>query len=167
MLGQSMRNMSLIILMIAGSIATAMPVKSTMIKPKAIEDLDLKSKTLFLGKADFDLCGAKMARRGQTLAFSCTLPIPVTAKVSELQKLVSASSKDINFGSTKRTVLFQVSPDARQLTLSTAFDATGVDFDITKFNDDLSAVYAKVAHMIIVNAMKDQPVRLEVLESRL
>jgi hypothetical protein len=62
--------------------------------------------------------------------------------------------------------MIQVSEDARQLTMSTAFDATGLDFDLSKFNDDIFAVNAKVAQLIIADAMKTQPVRIEVLESR-
>jgi hypothetical protein len=166
-----------IVLMLAGlSFATqAMPIKTQMIKPRAffqeadnnlLEALDLKSKTLFFGKAEFEQCGANLVRRAQTLAFSCTLPIPSIARISRLQNFINSKSKEITFGGTKRTVLMSVSEDARQLTLSTAFDATGIDFEISKFNDDFYAVYAKVAQLIISDALKQQPVRLEVLESR-
>lgn len=165
------------ILFISGlsAFAHAMPIKSQMIKPRAfyqeadnnlLEALDLKSKTLFFGKAEFDQCGANLVRRAQTLAFSCTLPIPSGARISKLQNVNNAKSKEISFGGTKRTVLMSVSEDARQLTLSTAFDATGIDFDLSKFNDDFFAVYSKVAQLIISDALKAQPVRLEVLESR-
>jgi hypothetical protein len=168
---------SLLVLALAGCgfVTHAMPIKTQMIKPRAffqeadnnlLEALDLKSKTLSFGKAEFDKCGANLVRRGQTLAFSCTLPIPTNARISRLQTLVNPKSKEIAFGGTKRTVLMSVSEDARQLTLSTAFDATGVDFEILKFNDDIPAVYAKVAQLIISDALKQQPVRLEVLESR-
>jgi hypothetical protein len=158
-----------------GLAAQAMPMKSQMIKPRAffqeadnnlLEALDLKSKTLYFGKAEFDQCGQNLVRRAQTLAFSCTLPIPLKARISKLQTMVNPKSKEIAFGGTKRTVLMSVSEDAKQITLSTAFDATGIDFDISKFNDDFFAVYAKVAQLIIIDALKAQPVRLEVLESR-
>lgn len=168
---------SLMILLIGGLALSvqAMPIKTQMIKPRAffqeadnnlLEALDLKSKTLFFGKAEFEQCGANLVRRAQTLAFSCTLPIPSAARISKLQTVINAKSKEISFGGTKRTVLMSVSEDARQLTLSTAFDATGIDFEISKFNDDFFAVYAKVAQLIISDALKQQPVRLEVLESR-
>lgn len=158
-----------------GLSAHAMPIKSQMVKPRAfyqeadnnlLEALDLKSKTLFFGKAEFDQCGANLMRRAQTLAFSCTLPIPSGARISKLQTVLNPKQKEITFGGTKRTVLMSVSEDARHITLSTAFDATGIDFDISKFNDDFFAVYSKVAQLIISDALKAQPVRLEVLESR-
>jgi hypothetical protein len=153
----------------------AMPVRSQMMKPRAffqeadnnlLEALDLKSKTLYFGKKEFEKCGANLVRRAQTLAFSCTLPIPTKAKISKLQKLANPKPKEISFGGTKRTVLTSVSEDARSITFSTAFDATGIDFEISKFNDDFFAVYAKVAQLIITDALKRKPVRIEVLESR-
>jgi hypothetical protein len=155
--------------------AGAMPMKVEMKKPRAyfqeannnlLEALDLKAKTLYFGKAEFDACGASLVRRARTLAYSCTLQIPSKAKISKLQNHTSPKSKEITFGATKRTVMIQVSEDARQLTLSTAFDPTGIDFDLSKFNDDIFAVDAKVAQLIIAEAMKTQPVRIEVLESR-
>lgn len=155
--------------------AAAMPVKTEMKKPRAyfqeannnlLEALDLKTKTLYFGKAEFDACGAALVRKAKTLAYSCTIKIPTTSKISKLQTQVTPKSKEISFGATKRTVLIQVSEDARQMTMSTAFDATGLDFDLSKFNDDIFAVNAKVAQLIIADAMKAQPVRIDVLESR-
>lgn len=155
--------------------AQAMPIKTQMLKPRAffqeadnnlLEALDLKAKTLYFGKSEFEACGTNLVRRAQTLAFSCTLPIPSKSKISKLQNLVTAKSKEVAFGGTKRTVLINVSEDAKNITFSTAFDATGIDFDISKFNDDFYGVYAKVAQLIISDALKNQPVRIEVLESR-
>src|SRR5665213_3689963 len=93
--------------------AAAMPIKSQMLKPSAyfaeaennlLEPLDLKSKTLTFGKAEFDLCGANLVRKAQTLTYSCTFAIPSKAKVSRLQNLVTASKTTVNFGGTKREV---------------------------------------------------------------
>ena len=173
---QGIHMRSWIFLVLAGvSFASqAMPIKTQMIKPRAffqeadnnlLEALDLKSKTLFFGKPEFEQCGANLVVRKDTLVFSCTLPIPTKARISRLQSMINPKSKEISFGGTRRTVLISVSEDARQLTLSTAFDATGIDFEISKFNDDIYAVYAKVAQLIISDALKQQPVRLEVLES--
>lgn len=155
--------------------ARAMPIKSQMLKPRAfyqeaennlLEALDLKAKVMTFGKAEFDQCGQSLVRRARTLMFSCTLPIPTKARISKLQNLVTARSQEVIFGGTKRAVLIHVSDDARNLTLTTAFDATGVDFEISKFNDDFFGVYAKVAQLIISDALKKQPIRIEVLESR-
>ena len=158
-----------------GFSALAMPIKTQMLKPRAyyqeadnnlLEALDLKAKTLNFGKAEFDLCGASLVRRAQTLTFSCTLPIASNARISKLQNLVTGRSHEVVFGGTKRAVLTHVTADARNVTFTTAFDATGIDFEISKFNDDFFAVYAKVAQLIISDAIRKQPVRVEVLENR-
>jgi hypothetical protein len=155
--------------------AAAMPIKSQMLKPRAyfveaennlLEPLDLKAKTLKFGKADFDLCGANLVRQAQTLIYSCTLPIPGKAKVSRLQNLVTAAKTTVNFGGTKREVTTTISPDAKAVTFTTSFDRTAIDFEISKFNDDFFAIYAKVAQLVISDALAKQPVRIEVLESR-
>jgi len=152
-----------------------MPIKSQMLKPRAyfveaennlFEPLDLKAKTLTFGKADFDQCGASLVRKAQTLSYSCTLPIPLRAKISKLQNLVTAIKTIVPFGATKRDVLVSVSPDAKTLTLTTSFDSTAIDYEISKFNDDFFAVYAKVAQLVISDALAKQPIRIEVLESR-
>lgn len=168
------RILSLIVLFSSG-MAHAMPIKTQMLKPRAyfteaennlLEALDLKAKTMTFGKKEFDQCGVNLVRRAQTLNYSCTLPIPTNAKISKIQNLVTPAKVDVVFGGSKREVLMQVSADARNLTLSTGFDNTGVDFEVSKFNDDFFAVYAKVAQLVISDALSKQPVRIEVLESR-
>jgi hypothetical protein len=165
---------SLVVLGIWSCIPWAMPIKSEMLKPRAyfqeadnnlLEALDLKAKTLTFTKADFEQCGQSLVRQAQTLNFSCTLPIPTKARLSRLQRLVGASVREVAFGGTRRDVKIQVAEDARSITISTAFDIAGIDFEIHKFNDDFFPVYAKVAHLVISEALA-QPVRLEVLENR-
>jgi hypothetical protein len=167
--------LSLVGVVMAASSAFAIPTKVQMLKPRAfyqeadnnlLEALDLKAKIMVFGKSEFDKCGSSLVRRAQTLTFSCTLAIPSKARISKLQNLVTARSQEVVFGGTKRAVLIHVTDDARNITFTTAFDATGIDFEISKFNDDFFAVYAKVAQLIISDALKKQPVRIEVLESR-
>jgi hypothetical protein len=155
--------------------ALAMPVKTTMMKPRAffveaennlLEPLDLKSKSLTFGKTEFDQCGSAMNRKGQSLSYSCTLTIPSQAKISKIQNLVTASKIPVTFGGTKREVQVQVSPDARSVTFSTSFDQTGIDFELSKFNDDFFSIYSRVAQLVISDALSRQAVRIEVLESR-
>lgn len=155
--------------------ASAMPIKSQMLKPRAyfveadnnlLEPLDLKTKTLTFRKAEFEQCGANLVRKAQTLVYSCTLPIPSKARVSRLQNLVTAKKTTVSFGGTKRDVITEVSSDAKSVTFTTAFDHTAIDFEVSKFNDDFFAIYAKVAQLVISDALAKQPVRLEVLESR-
>ena len=156
-------------------LASAMPVKSQMLKPRAymqeadnnlLETLDLKAKTLRFTKADFEQCGLNMMRKAQTLTYSCSLPIPLKAKTTKLQNLVTARSIPVEYGSIRPHVTVDVSADAKTLTLTTTFDHTGIDFEVSKFNDDFFAVYAKSAQLVISEALRKQPVRIEVAESR-
>ena len=170
----TLKRLSLMILLIPLSVV-AMPIKTQMLKPRAyfveaggnlLEALDLKTKTLNFSKKDSELCGAALVRKAQTLTYSCTLEIPSTAKVSRIQNLVTPKTVAVNFGGSKREVQTQVSEDARKLTFTTTFDATGIDFEVSKFNDDFFNVYNKVAQLVLTEAMNKQPVRIEVLESR-
>lgn len=165
------------ILLILGltPIAAAMPVKSETLKKnvkvvdaenRPLLALDLKSKSMTLGAKELELCGSSMVRVGQTLAYSCTVPIPLKAKVSRLQNLTSKTDFSAIYAGTSRRVRVQVSDDAKTLILATSFDATGIDFDMSKFNDDFFAVYAQAAHSVISEALKKQIIKMEVLESR-
>jgi hypothetical protein len=151
----------------------AMPIKTEMMKSKAyfqeaegglLEPLDLKSKTMSLTKADFDQCGLNLMREASTLNYSCTLPIPTQARISKLQNIITARMIEVDFGGAKRKVFVNVTADARSMTLSTGFDATGIDFEVSKFNDDFFNVYNKFAQIVIIEAMGKQPVRIQVLE---
>lgn len=139
--------------------SSAMPIKSSTIKN------DLKMKTISLTKGDFDACGAALVRRAQTLNYSCTLPIPVQSRRSQLQNLTTPRIYNTSFGGLNREVFVEVSADAKHLTLSTRFDATGIDFEISKFNDDFFAIYAQAAQLIISEALKKKQIKIEVLES--
>jgi hypothetical protein len=70
------------------------------------------------------------------------------------------------FAGGKRDVQIEVANDGRSLSLSTSFDATGIDFEISKFNDDFFMIYAQAAHSVISDAMKNHVIRMEVVESR-
>ena len=155
--------------------AFAMPIQTQMLKPRAFfvegennlfEPLDLKAKTLLLKNADFDQCGTNLVRKAQTLTYSCTLPIVNHAKISRIQSLVTPDRFEVVYGGSKRTVYVQVSPDARSLNLTTAFDSIGIDFEVSRFNDDFFLVYATTAKNVISEALRKQPIRLQVLESR-
>lgn len=155
------------------SSSNTIPVKSQMLKARAFfmegenglyEALDLKSKSLTM-KAAIDLCGNQLVRKALTLNYSCTINIPNKAKVSKLQNLITAKRLEVTFGGLKKDVNIDVSADAKSITYSMAFDATGFDFEVLKFNDDFAKTNAKLAHLVIAEAMK-QPVRIEVLEAR-
>lgn len=169
-----MQRLFCLLLAAVGTSAAAIPVKTQLIKPRAyfqeaegnlLEPLDLKSKTLTFTKADFDQCGLNLLRQSSTMNYSCSLTIPGKARISKLQNVVTGKTAEIDFGSTKRKVYVSVSNDARTITFMTGFDATGIDFEVSKFNDDFFKVYDKVAQLVIAEAYTKQPVRIEVLES--
>jgi hypothetical protein len=161
-------------LFVSGAWAWSMPIKSEMLKPRAyfqeadndlLEALDLKKKTLTFTKKENDTCGAGLVRQAQTLTYSCTLPVPTKSRISKVQSGTGSVNMIVPFGSSKREVQIRVAGDGRSVTYTTTFDKTGVDFEISKFNDDFYAVYAKVAHTVITDAMK-KPLVFEILESR-
>jgi len=140
--------------------AAAIPMKVETIRT------DVKRKTLTFAKREFDQCGANLVRLSQTLTYSCTLKIPSKAKESKLRRVMSPKIMEVPFGMLHRDVQVEISPDARQVTFTTSFDATGIDFEISKFNDDFFAVYDKVAQIVIGEAMRSKNVQFEVLETR-
>lgn len=155
------------------TLASALPVRSQMLKPRAyfheagnglLEALDLKAKTLIFGEPEFELCGQTMVRQSSTLNFTCTISLPVTARLSKLQNINGETVRQVMFGGSRRLVKLSLSQDARTLKLSTSFDSSGIDFDLQKFNDDFFPVYAKVAQLVIAEALKES-LKIEVLES--
>lgn len=167
--------MRILLLLGLTPMAAAMPVKSKTVKSRVqvvdaenrpLQSLDLKLKTLAVGTKDLETCGASMVRAGQTLSYSCTIPIPVAAKVSRFQNLISKKSFEAPYAGRIRQVHIDVSDDGRSLILATSFDSTGIDFDLSKFNDDFFALYAQAAHSIFTEALKKQTIQMEVLESR-
>jgi len=147
----------LVLLMVTG--AAAAPIKTETIK----RQLNL---TMVLGKSEMDQCAANMVRKALTLSYTCELDIPQKYKNTKLQALLSPRVLEASFGGARREVLVEVSPDARVLSLTTTFDATGLDLELSKFNDDFYAVYGQAAHAIISDALRKQRIQLEVLESR-
>lgn len=160
---------------LTGSVASALGVNTKIVKPKTgfekIENdllvpLDLKIKTVTFHKKEVDHCGLNLMRDAHTLNYSCMFSIPTNAKVTKFRKLLSPNNVVVEYGNTKRPVQFTVSEDAKTVTVSTSFDSTGIDFDVSKFNDDFFPVYDKTAQLIIGEAIRRQALRLEVLESR-
>ena len=93
-----------------------------------------------------DLCASSLVRQAQTLNYSCSV---ILAKpVKSVPKRVS-----VPWGGSSREVVVQVGADGKTVTLSTAFDSTGIDFEVSKFNDDFFLIYNKVAHLVIAEAL--------------
>lgn len=122
---------------------------------------------MVLGHSEIEQCARNLVRKAQTLTYTCELDIPLKSrKNTRLQSLLSPKTLTSGFGGVRREVLVEVSPDAKVLSLTTSFDATGIDLEVSKFNDDFYAVYNQAAHSVISEAIKKQPVKIEVLETR-
>lgn len=175
--------LGLIIVTLAATASTAvgastpgkksLPVASKMLTPRAFfvegenglyESLDLKAKTLST-RLVISECGETLERKAKTLSYSCTIQIPGKAKISRLKNMMTTDNYEVTLSGLKKEVTISVGADARTITYSTKFDSTGIDFDVMKFNDDFFASNAKLAHIVLAEAMK-QPVRIEVLESK-
>ncbi|MGE4132710.1 MAG: hypothetical protein AB7F86_13790 [Bdellovibrionales bacterium] len=163
------------LVILTGSVGLAMPVKSTTLKTEVslvdadnrpLQALDLKKKSFVIDEKSIEECGLHMVRLAQTLNYTCSVEIPLKSKVSRLKALKSAKTLDTTFAGVKRQVTVGVTDDARMLTLTTNFDVTGLDLELSKFNDDFYAVFAQVAHLIISDAARSRRVEMEVLEGR-
>jgi hypothetical protein len=159
---------------ISGLQAQAMVSQVSLLKPRAFflegdnklfEPLDLKRKTMTFGKVDFDDCKRKMVRQKDTLHYTCTIDLPLRAKISKRHNQITPVILTIQNAGSERRVIVQVASDAGQVTYSTEFDATGFDLDVAKFNDDFYRVYGQTALNVISEAMK-ATLQIEVLESR-
>lgn len=177
MLGLRLRLFFFIVGLFIGALAGkafAMPMKTEIVRPRAflqpaknglMEALDLKAKTLYFTKREVEQCGTKLVRQARTMTYSCTLPIASGSKISKLHNVLTPKLIEIPFGGTQRDVQIEVSEDARSVSFTTGFDSTGIDFEMSKFNDDFFKVYDQVAVLVISDALK-KSVKIEVLESR-
>lgn len=152
----------------------AMKTQTKMIQPKAFftesenglfEALDKKQKTVRFTPSDFEKCGQSMIRRQNSLFYACTLELPKSGKISKLRDQLSSKLTVVRFGGTDKKIRIKVADDASRVTFSTEFDETGVDFEVTNFNNEFFKVYSKVAQIVMAEAMDKEPLKYEVLES--
>lgn len=156
-------------------VASAAVRQDQILKPKAFfteqgssglyEALDLKKTSLTFNSRDVDSCGQTMTREKDTLNFSCTLMLPFNAPITRLRNQITPESLRVSFGRTQKDVRLRVSSDAKTITLSVAFDDTGVDFEQSEFNEEFPSIYSKVAQQVIGEALMKQKLELEVLET--
>ena len=153
----------------------AMKSDVKMVQPKAFfvksehglyEALDKVQKTVSFTPTDFEKCAQSMMRQQNSLFYYCTLEIPSTGAMTRLQEQLSAKQAVVRFGGTDKKVRIQVSNNARRVTFSTQFDDTGVDFEVTNFNNEFFKVYSKVAQLVIAEAMDREPLKIQVLEAK-
>ena len=130
------------------------------------EPLDLKTKRLNFTTVDFSKCGQVLQRKIRSLSYSCKIRIPHNSSLTKLRTQVSAKTLKVKFGRTEKSVRIKISPDARYVTFFTEFDDTGVDFELSRFNDEFFGVYAKAAHQVIQEAMDQAPLVIKVLEKK-
>lgn len=127
--------------------------------------MDLRRKRFTFTPTDNEICGRVLVRDKDNLAYSCTLELPTRASMTKLREHMSDREITVKFGGLDKRVQVRVSPDARFVTFSTGFDATGLDFETAEFNDEFFSVYAKAAQLVIGEAMNKQRLRVKVLEN--
>jgi hypothetical protein len=118
----------------------------------------------------FEQCATRMQRAAQTLIFFCEVDLPKVQSVDRSQtshvlRFKQAVEKEVVFGGTRRQVIAQVSENGRSVNISTAFDATGVDFEMMAFNDDFFHIWAKLAQNLIVQALQGERLAVELAKS--
>jgi hypothetical protein len=154
-------------------IAQAMKVKTLRVKKKAAFEqqanglftpLDLKEKQLTFTAADLGQCGHVLQRKLGTLSYSCKLEVPGNSKGRKLKEILSPTKILVRFGRNEKLVSVKVSKDAKYILFRTEFDATGLDLEMSRFNDDFHGIYAKSAHLVISEAMSQHPLRIRVVE---
>lgn len=150
----------------------AAEVKLIKVKPRAtfvektngvFEPLDLKRKIVKFTPKDFARCDQNLQRVVGTLKFSCRVRLPNKARKTKLHKQISSGRVDTRFGRAKIKVDIRVSDDARYTVFTAKFDDTGVDYEVSRFNDEFFGVYSKAASDIFKEAMERRLV-LSVLE---
>lgn len=120
--------------------------------------------SMALSQAQIDQCAVNLVRKAQTLTYTCELETTVQSKPVKFQQLTSPASLSGSHGGIQRQVQVEVSLDGKVLSLTTAFDATGLDLEVSKFNDDFFAVYNQAAHSVISDAMRNQTIKFKVAE---
>lgn len=115
---------------------------------------------------DFSRCGRDMKRTLKSLKYSCKVELPRTSTKDTLEGMISPTKARIKFGRTEKLVEIRVSSDVRFVTYSISFDDTGLDYELGRFNDEFFGVYAKVAALVIQEAMNKHPLRLKVIEDK-
>ncbi len=152
----------------------AMTTGTSTIKHKAFmvstpdglyEPLDLKFRRIHFEKRDFDWCGKNLKREKNTLNFSCEFQLPHNASVSKLRKVLSAQTLSVDVAGRIQIVELSVDPEARKLLIRTAFDKTGIDFDLVQFNKDFLRVHSKMAQLVFADALNTYALEMEILES--
>jgi len=127
--------------------------------------LDLKKRHVIFQAQDFDKCGQTMLRTKNTLQFECKMTLPTNSVYNKLRTQISATTLNVRFGGSEKAIAVSMSPSANEVTFSTKFDSSGIDFEMVNFNDEILRVYSKVAQLVFAQAMQQNPLVYEVYET--
>lgn len=127
--------------------------------------LDLRNKRYTFTPTDNKICGKVLVRENESLNYSCTLELPRRSSTSHLKAQLTERLLKVKFGKSTKEVEVHVSDDAKYVTFSTQFDASSVDFELAEFNDEFFKVYDRSAQLVIAEAMRKSPLRIQVLEN--
>lgn len=129
------------------------------------QPLDLKETRVEFNSLNNEECGRRLIRKQNTLHFTCTLDLPPSPQKTRLFRQVSPATQSIQVSGGKQKVNITVSSTGQSVSFTTEFDTTGIDFGLISFNEEFFRVYAKMAQLIILEAMK-QPLAFQILEQQ-
>ncbi len=129
------------------------------------QSLDLVKRKYVFTPSDVKVCRKGLMRIDDSLSYTCTVGLPGFLSSTRLHEQISSQIINIKNSQQIREVEAEVSEDARFVTFSVQFDDSGIDFDLADFNDHFFNVYDQVALTAIAEAMKREPLLIEVLEN--
>jgi len=128
--------------------------------------LTLKTKVYIFNSRDSLKCGSSLKRGLQTLNYFCKIDLPDAANITKLHKMETHNVVKVTHGRLKKKVYIKVSENGKYVKFSTEFDETGIDWDVSKFNDEFYAVYAKSAQNILAKAMMKKGLKIQTIDKK-
>gem|GEM_PF-5084893 len=128
--------------------------------------LSLKTKVYILNSRDALRCGSTLKRGLKTLSYFCQIDLPDADKVTKVHKHESHNVVRVKHGRLKKKVNVRFTDGGKAIRFSTEFDDTGIDWDISKFNDEFYAVYAKSAQSILAKAMLKNGIKVQTIDKK-
>ncbi len=128
--------------------------------------LSLKTKVYILTSRDALKCGTTLKRGLKTLSYFCQIDLPDAKNITKIHKHISHNIVNVKHGRLKKKVNVRFADDGKAIKFSTEFDDTGIDWDISKFNDEFYAVYAKSAQSILAKAMLKNGIKVQTIDKK-
>ncbi len=128
--------------------------------------LNLKTKVYIFNSRDSLKCGSSLKRGLKTLSYFCKIDLPDAENITRLHKMESHNVVNVVHGRLKKKVHIKIDESGKSVKFSTEFDDTGIDWDVSKFNDEFYAVYAKSAQSILAKAMLKKGLKVQTIDRK-